>query len=502
MVIGDGLQGMLETAAVAGRVGAGRYYDMDQNWLSGRGGRETKVCLGDYRPWDGGEDPIYGHRINFMNNDCAGDFPVLFQDMVNDENLETMGEQMCVWVNMDNCEECFRIRGQDCDPDMFHSTYTGPARTGTNGRETRFPWSHFQETPPPAPGMRVAAGNNSVEIFWDDRSEHSLDPDRGVIDFESYRVWKIHHWVRPAGLDPDAVPPTDMWGMIAEYDIESFIQPGVGGSDNLRTLGRNTGLEDAIYVPACLGDPRYAGLAEAMQQVVDADVNNRWLALPSLRGFDGTITPGLEGLVRWETEPAVLDTFFHVTGRVAAEGVVPKRAGRYYHFVDNDAQNGFLAYYAVTASDHALSYIEGEYYPAGYGVQEDPGINYTRTTPRPEAQTLQDRETMGTNIYVYPNPATTDALNEYLAQHPSMDDPTGVRVTWNNLPLAHNTIHIYTESADLVKTLHHDGHSQGGSISWNLVSRNGQEVTSGIYLYVVKSDGGFPDFQGRFVVIK
>ncbi len=91
---------------------------------------------------------------------------------------------------------------------------------------------------------------------------------------------------------------------------------------------------------------------------------------------------------------------------------------------------------------------------------------------------------------------------EYLAQAPGHDDPTGVRVTWNNLPLAHNTIHIFTESGDLVDTLQHDGFNQGGSISWNLVSRNGQEIISGIYLYVVKSDNSdFADFQGRFIVI-
>ena len=87
--------------------------------------------------------------------------------------------------------------------------------------------------------------------------------------------------------------------------------------------------------------------------------------------------------------------------------------------------------------------------------------------------------------------------------HPGPDDPTGVRVMWNNLPRAHNTIHIFTESGDLVKTLHHDGFSQGGSTAWNLVSRNGQEVVSGIYLYVVKSDSGaFDDYQGWFVVVK
>ena len=48
-----------------------------------------------------------------------------------------------------------------------------------------------------------------------------------------------------------------------------------------------------------------------------------------------------------------------------------------------------------------------------------------------------------------------------------------------------------------------DGLTDGGSASWNLVSRNGQEVVSGIYLYVVQSDdGAFEDFIGKFVVVR
>lgn len=503
LIIGNGLQGMLETAVEAGRLGAGRWYNRDNNWVTGRSGRETKVCLGDYPTWDTGEDPIYGHRINFMNEDCAGSYPIMFQESVRDEILEPDGNgDLCVWVNMDNCEECFRYNGVDCTPEIFHST--GRYLTGTSGREAHYPWSIYQETPPPAPGFRLTPGDNQVEIYWDDRSEYAIDPARGVNDFESYRVWKVHNWTRPPGTSPEAIPPADMWGMIAEFDIVNFIPAGIGGSPNDRTLGRNTGLDDSVYVPACLSDPQFEGLAEEMQAVVDTDTQGWWISRPPVRRFDGTVIPGMEGLVRWETYPDVLDTFFAVTPREETDGVVGKRSTRYYHYIDMDGTaNGFLVYYGVTASDHELTYQDGEFYPSGYGIQEEPGNNYLQTTPRPEAQTIEERERNGLNIYVYPNPATNDALQEYLAQAPSHKDPTGVRVTWNNLPEAHNTIYILTESGDLVETLYHDGFEQGGSVSWNLVSRNGQEVFSGIYLYVVKSDNSqFADFQGRFTVIK
>jgi hypothetical protein len=504
LVIGNGLDGMLRTAVEAGKIGAGRWYNQDNNWSTGRLGRETKVCLGDYAAWASGEDPIYGHRLNFMNNDCAGDYPIIFEDVIIDEVLDLDSEgNHCVWVNMDNCEECFRARGVDCTPQIFHSTYMGHVKTGVYGREKHYPWSLYRETPPPAPGFRVMPGNHRVEVFWDDRSEYVPDPDRGVIDFESYRVWRVDHWVRPPGTSPEAVPPAERWGMIAEFDLINFIPPGVGGSSTLRTLGRNTGLEDAVYLPACLADPAFAGLAEEMQTVVDSDTQNRWLSRPPVRNPDGSVAEGMEGLIPWETYPDVLDTFFAVTNRAEAEDVVAKPSTRFYHYVDVDAPNGFQVYYSVTASDHLLVEVDGQYLPAGYGFQEDPGIVFQTTVPRPDAQTAQQRATQGQNIYVYPNPATRESLQEFLAQAPNHQDPSGLRVMWNNLPQAHNVIHIFTESGDLVDTIHHDGFSQGGSVSWNLISRNGQEIVSGIYLYVVKSDNSaFKDYQGTFVVIK
>jgi len=38
---------------------------------------------------------------------------------------------------------------------------------------------------------------------------------------------------------------------------------------------------------------------------------------------------------------------------------------------------------------------------------------------------------------------------------------------------------------------------------WDLLSRNGQDVTSGVYLFSVEpSDGRFPRTVGKFVVIR
>jgi hypothetical protein len=39
-----------------------------------------------------------------------------------------------------------------------------------------------------------------------------------------------------------------------------------------------------------------------------------------------------------------------------------------------------------------------------------------------------------------------------------------------------------------------------GQARWNLISRNGQDIVSGIYLFTVDSDGGTQ--RGKFVVIR
>jgi hypothetical protein len=210
----------------------------------------------------------------------------------------------------------------------------------------------------------------------------------------------------------------------------------------------------------------------------------------------------------WETRPDALDTFFAVTSRAPdpEAGVPAKRGTRYYEYIDRDVHNGFIYFYSVTATDHARLPAGNDQnidLPVGTGLGGDPSSSFAHTTPGSVAQTAEQRARDGLNIYVYPNPATRDALEEYQEFYPSGDDPTGVRVTFTNLPRARNKVSIYTVSGDLVQSLNHDGSDGVGHISWNLMSRNGQEIVSGIYLYTVESDDSrFEDYVGKFVVVR
>jgi hypothetical protein len=143
LIIGDGLDGMLQTAVEAGRLGAGRYFNMDNLSYTGTGGRESLVCLGDFPPLSGeGPDLILDRRLDFMNEECTTHDPVMFYPSLWKGNMFIDSEyNWCAWVNMDNCEECFRVRGVDCVAENFLETNMNRTKTGMYGRETHYPWS-------------------------------------------------------------------------------------------------------------------------------------------------------------------------------------------------------------------------------------------------------------------------------------------------------------------------------------------------------------------------
>ncbi|MFO7609922.1 MAG: hypothetical protein R6X35_12140 [Candidatus Krumholzibacteriia bacterium] len=517
LVVADGMQEMLETALRASQLQRGRWFDVDDDNGTGSGGLETQVCLGDYPRYPDGSEPLYDYRAGFMDESCVGDEPRFGYVLISKDQMELLPDgRYCLWVNADNCEECFRGAGQECTlaNDLYWNS--SPERTGTGGRETRVPWIFGGEVPPPPPRLRVVAGNDRVDVFWDDSSEHEPDYTRGIIDFESYRLWRVKDWQRPQGVSEAQGPPAELWSLVGEWDVVNRVARRLSHSRREIPLGANTGLEPIAYRPVCLDDPRFAGLDEAMRAFVAADPGNDVRVLASLRLVDGRPRPGYAMLLPWEWAPAVLDTFFAVTPREADEeaGIVGKRGLSYYTYHDDNVRNGFRTFYSVTAMDHALADTSSYpwwfypktpmWAPAGKGIGADPSTSFAMTVPRLDAQTPRERADLGANIYLYPNPVTRDALEEFDQQHPTTDNPTGFQVVFANLPQANNTIRIYTASGDLVQTLHHDGTgAAGGSQAWNLISRNGQEITSGIYFFVVQSDrSGFEDVVGRFVVVQ
>ncbi len=104
------------------------------------------------------------------------------------------------------------------------------------------------------------------------------------------------------------------------------------------------------------------------------------------------------------------------------------------------------------------------------------------------------------NILVVPNPYIATASWEPRSLYPTGRGDR--KIDFTNLP-AKCTIKIYTIAGALVKTLYKDDTNlnNGGTISWNLISEDGMDVSYGIYIFHVDAPG-IGSYIGKFAVIK
>jgi hypothetical protein len=186
-----------------------------------------------------------------------------------------------------------------------------------------------------------------------------------------------------------------------------------------------------------------------------------------------------------------------------------------YRLVDTEVKNGFPYWYAVTAYDSGdpafgIPAIFGKFTQAAALVY--PKWNPTNSLgddiviPNEAAPGM-----VGTsgpfmtldNVHVVPNPYKERADWD-LEGGPG--DPTGRRIYFINLP-EKATIRIYSLTGDLLKTIEHrwvganaDPDDPDAGTYWNLVTRNNQEVVSGVYLYQIDSDVGSK--VGKFAIIR
>jgi hypothetical protein len=371
-----------------------------------------------------------------------------------------------------------------------------------NGREENVIW-WVETLPAPPPHMRLWETHDRVHVFWDSRSERSVDSRSGLPNFESYSVWRADRWTRPPGTSVATGPGSDLWALLKEYDVVDSFQSRQRLEDgtlvvDVLPLGRNTGLAPVVYVPAVLREgsetaAQFAELSALLDQILADHPELTIDDTVRYRSGPEQLTPLGEEypeLAEFECCPAQTDTLYW-----------DKLGLTFYEYIDRGVHNGLIYFYGVTATTRALLFDGTAYVPVGLGLVGQPRVNFQPAIPNPTAQTREDREALGQNIYVVPNPATRDALAEFSQLAPNGDDPTGVRVEFRGLPHAPCRIGVYTLSGDLVQVLDHDGSQGDGSASWNLVSRNGQEIASGIYLYSVEASG-FPRVVGRFVIIR
>ena len=396
---------------------------------------------------EGKETPLYGPVGPIETDSC---------DAVDEIKDAAKGE--IIWINADcrledelwNDTQCFK-------GDASKSDY----QTGVDGKETQVKW--LVGTAPPPPNLRVVPGDGKVTLLWDDFSEVTPDVSTLEYDFEGYRIWRADGWQRPIGTNEMTGPSQELWQLLEERDYENGVSPDI-----------------EFRIPFSEGGWRYEPLLnvemrdEIIEMFEEGILHAPFDTVPCPPGLTNEECDTLEAMARYNLG--------------FDEGA------QYYKYVDNTVHNGMHYFYSVTAYDHLL--VGG--IPVGPGLYGYPSSNFIYTSPLSDAQEaagFDERE-----VYVVPNPATTESMDPWRLES-NQDDPTGIKVEFRNLPACRSTIRIYTVSGDLVEVLYHDGSS--GSLAWDLVSRNGQDVTSGIYLFSMEpEDGAFPRTLGKFIIIR
>lgn len=399
----------------------------------------------------GRESLMYGPLKKFDPDPCD---PVLEElDLVRGDSI---------WSNNDCWTEMRRFRlpttcYRKIDADA--TTYM----TGLNGQEHQLLW--VTGSAPAAPGMRLVPRDESVEIYWDDLSEIVPDPISLEYDFEGYQIWRADDWHRPAGTTELTGPKHELWSLLGAGDLLNGVAPDLGFEFPESEGG-------FIYTPLKDLPDRKQHLDHFELQVITYPLDT--LACP----------PGLT--------PEICDTL---------ESMVRRELGypggkRYYRYVDHNAKNGLPYFYAVTSYDH--SYLNGEPYEADR--RNSPSSNFLFINARSDAQATSNY--VDNAVYVVPNPVTDEAMEPWRLE-PNNSDATGLKCEFRNLPECRSTVRIFTIATDLVQVIYHDGAGGNGTAVWNLVSRNGQDVTSGVYIFsVVPDNSEFPNTIGKFVIIR
>ncbi|MFM7232757.1 MAG: hypothetical protein ACKO3S_12350 [bacterium] len=397
----------------------------------------------------------------------------------------------------------------------FDCDYCTGAYSRARGGLFRRTW--LAESPPPSPNTNLGvsynytdnpdrrfapAGDGQVSIAWDNLSELAPDPKTGWFDFKGYKIWKVQNWTRPVGTSG---PAEDDWTMLAEYRMFD-----ARANNRIRIVN---GTDTTFVCPKVWIPQREDSVAICLERGDLWDRQSGDIIRP-----DATVpcvgSPG----------PCQSDSAYAV-GVTPAPGTVAPKIGRIrypigrYQYVDRSVKNGFVYFYSVSAFDST---------GAGQGIVE---LNGRRSAVESEGIVPQIAAGGSRGVWVVPNPYRgVRAIAERPSAWdltPNASDPTGTHIDFMGLPAGEWSIKIFTLSGDWVTTLNSkdavnsairtsvvpgpNGTSttnvtlqqdtpNDGQARWNLISRNGQDVVSGIYLFTVESSQGTQ--RGKFVVIR
>lgn len=341
-------------------------------------------------------------------------------------------------------------------------------------------------SPPPGPEFWLEPSVGSIHVRINGfRSETTRDVFSRICDFEGYRVY--------VGLDERE----SSYSLVASYDREDY-NKYVWTGDEYRLLD----------IPYSIDSLRCLYGASCEDQLFD----------PMLYSRDNPYT-----------HPLFPDSVFYFVPQdfnVSGEGTGVSLVKTYPNQTYPSSLNPDSANPDELTEDGYFKYFEYEITLDNLLPTISYWVNVTAFdfgSPKAELQSLESAVTLGgkcaypdrtagdvlthdLKVYVYPNPYRGDAnyRDAGFEGRTDSDRPNDrVRaINFANLP-PKCTIRIYSLDGDLIRELDHDVPVDDPTAShetWNMITRNTQMITSGLYYWTVETPGGETQI-GKLVVI-
>ncbi|MBT3342760.1 MAG: T9SS type A sorting domain-containing protein [Gemmatimonadetes bacterium] len=313
--------------------------------------------------------------------------------------------------------------------------------------------------PPPSPEMAIAPNTNvKIDIKWDDRAE--ADPN-----FAGYKVYRS--------------------ALFPRVDSQEI---GIRIVDNYHT---QTIEEPTDAQLAALGEPNNPNISSASYKDQESSA---WGPYKLIRMIPASELASIRndgddsGTYQYKIEdPSDLVTFgftyyYYVSAYTSESGDV---AGVPYTGLESHRQNfngrsGVWegTYHYATASSFWPATLEGE---------KDIGAAFVLKAPLVTPDALAG----DLDVRVVPNPYKKGALHDTGTEH---------KMLFINLP-PDATITIFDVSGQVIDVLRFEGSNPfDGTLFWDMFSKDGIEVTSGLYIYKAEWSGGSQ--TGHFAILR
>jgi hypothetical protein len=327
--------------------------------------------------------------------------------------------------------------------------------------------------PPPPPILHVTTEYGKIIIRWNGQeTENSVDYFTGERNFEGYKVYFAES------------PQKSQFSLLSSYDLDDFM---VYQFDDLlrvwnrisQSMTRDT--LQKLYGP----DFRPENFPDEMHAFQNSAGKYFYFQPQDWNQSDLTNPHKIHKVYPMASKDDTTD--------VTKEGW--KRYYEYEYVIDNLEPSKPYWVAVTTFNFGSLEYNLGV-------LESSPMTNAVKAYPLPSSDKVEDE---GMKATVYPNPYRIDggyARAGYENRDRSKSADWSRLIHFANLP-AVCTIRIFTPTGDLVQTIEHN-YPGGGPTSqheqWNVISKNTQEVVTGIYIWEVSSAMG--DQIGKLVIIK